>query len=273
MLNLVGDRIRLFEKPKSFLNEVSCFEKRGTMVVKNSLEERKQELEKRYLIDFKKLEEEQLKLAKDLIIKDKIDFSLAERFGGFDIVFLKNKILCCIIVCNKNFEVIDQAYVLEKIRFPYVPGFRNYREVPAMIAAAKKLNEKPDVIFVHSQGIMQRLDPASHFGLSTGIPTIGVSDILVDCEIEGEVTRGADILKQGKKVGKALMEKIGSKPLYISPGNDISIKTAYTLSKELVQLPHKHPEPLHLASKYTHQVKKELLGIIVKDADISSFAP
>ncbi|MEN9625777.1 MAG: hypothetical protein RL557_105 [archaeon] len=229
------------------------------MDVEKSLEERKAELEKKYTINFKKLEEEQSKLAKDLVIKDIPDLTHAEKFGAFDVAFIKNKILCCIIVCNKQFEIVDQSYVFEKIRFPYFPGFRNYREIPAMIAAAEKLNERPDVVFFSSQGIMQRLDPASHFGLSSGIPTIGVSDVIVDCEVEGDVTSGADILKQGKSVGKVLMEKIGSKPLYISPGNNISVKTAYRLSKELVQLPHKNPEPLHLASKYASKVKKELL--------------
>ena len=47
----------------------------------NLLDTRKDELSKRYGIDFDKLEKEQIKLAKDLTIKDKIDFSLVDRFG------------------------------------------------------------------------------------------------------------------------------------------------------------------------------------------------
>ena len=42
----------------------------------NLLDTRKEELSKRYGIDFDKLEKEQIKLAKDLTIKDKIDFSM-----------------------------------------------------------------------------------------------------------------------------------------------------------------------------------------------------
>ena len=46
--------------------------------------------------------------------------------------------------------------------------------------------------------------------------------------------------------------------MYISPGNLISIKTAYEICKNFIYLPHKKPEPLHLAGKYAREVGKEL---------------
>jgi deoxyribonuclease V len=215
---------------------------------------RREELIKKYEIDIEKLKQEQTKLSKGLEIKDKIDFNLADRFGAIENTFIKNKLLSCIIVCNKDFEIIDRAYVLEKIRFPYIPGFRNYRELVPMINAFEKLTEKPDVVFISAQGIThQRLGLASHFGLSTGIPTIGVSDSIVDC-----ITKGEDILRNNKKIGKVLISKEGSNPMYLSPGNHISVESSYNLSKKLIKLPHKKPEPLHLASKYAREVKKEI---------------
>ena len=220
-----------------------------------SLELRKEELAKKYKIDFEKLEKEQFKVAKELVIKDKIDFLLTERYGAIENIFIKNRILSCIIVCDKNFEVIDRSYVFEKVKFPYFPGFRNYRELPSMLSAFEKLNEKPDIVFISGQGIIHpRLGLASHFGLSTGIPSIGVSGSILDCNNEK-----GDILRDGKKMGKELLSKPGSNPLYISPGNNITIKSAYDLSKKLIKLPHKRPEPIHLASKYAKNVKKELM--------------
>ena len=224
----------------------------------NSLGKRKEELSKKYKIDFDKLEKEQIKLAKDLSIKDKIDFSLVETYGAIDNVFIKNKILSCIIVCDKNFEIIDRAYILDKVKFPYFPGFRGYRELPAMIEVLNRLNEKPDVIFINGQGIIHpRLGLASHLGLASDIPTIGVSNSIVEAEA-GEKD-GLDITRDGKKLGKVLVEKEGSNPLFISPGNNISLKSAYELSKSLIKIPHKRPEPLHLASKYSKSVRKELM--------------
>ncbi|MEK6873142.1 MAG: endonuclease V [Nanoarchaeota archaeon] len=223
-----------------------------------NLELRKQELSEKYGIDFDKLEKEQINLSKELTIKDKIDFSLAERFGAVDIIFIKNKILCCFIVCDKSFEITGRSYILEKVKFPYFPGFRSYRELPSMIAAFEKLDEKPEVVFIDGQGIIHpRLGLASHFGLSTEVPTIGVSNSLIDCKAGSE--DGADILKNGKKVGNVLIVKKGSNPLFISPGNNISIKASYNISKSLIRLPHKKPEPMHLASKYAKSVKKELM--------------
>lgn len=223
------------------------------------LDSRKQELAEKYGIDFEKLEREQLKLAKELELKDKIDFSLVERFGAVENIFIKNKILSCIIVCDKDFEIVDRAYVFEKVRFPYIPGFRAYRELPAMVVAFERLNEKPDVVFVSAQGIIHpRFGLASHFGLSMGVPCIGISNSLVGCVVDGDSVDGADILKEGKKVGRVLVSKPGSNPLFISPGDNISIKTSYEISKGLVVLPHKRPEPMHLAGKYAKNVKKEL---------------
>ena len=212
------------------------------------------EIIKKYKIDLEKLKEEQLKLAKELDIKDKIDFSLAENFGAFNNTFIGNKLLSCIIVCNKDFEIIDRAYSFDKVHFPYLPEFRSYRELSIMISAFEKLKEKPDVVFVHGQGIIHpRLGLASHFSLSTGVPTIGISNVIIECEIKNQ-----DILKEGEKVGKSLIGKKGSNPIYISPGNQISIDTSYNLTKDLIVIPHKRPEPLHLASKYAKKVRKEL---------------
>ena len=214
----------------------------------------REELIKKYEIDIAKLETEQLKLAKELEIKDKIDFSLADKFGAIHTTFLQNKLLCCIITCNKNYEIIDRAYVLEKVKFPYLAGFRAYRELPIMTMAFNKLKEKPDVVLVPAMGITHpRLGLASHFSLSIGVPTIGISNSVFGCEIKGE-----NIVRNEKKLGKVLISKSQSKPMYISPGNLITIKSAYELCKKFINLPHKRPEPLHLAGKYARDVGKEL---------------
>tara|TARA_Y100000310_G_C20582476_1_gene763708 strand:+ start:55 stop:750 length:696 start_codon:yes stop_codon:yes gene_type:complete len=222
-----------------------------------SLDSRKEDLSKRYGIDFAKLEKEQINLAKDLVLKDKIDFSLTQTFGAVENIFIKNKILSCFIVVDKDFEIIDQAYVFERINFPYFPGFRSYRELPAMIKALERLNEKPDVVLISAQGtIHPRLGLASHFGLTTGIPSIGVSTSLIESEASPE--DGSNITRDEKNIGKVLISKKESNPLYISPGDQITIDSAYEISKQLIEPPHKRPEPIHIAAKYAKSVKKEL---------------
>lgn len=219
--------------------------------------EKVEELAKKYNIDLNVLRAEQLKLAKELVIKDKIDFSLADRFGAVENIFLNNRLLSCFIICNRDYEIIDRAYAYEKVRFPYISGFRSYREIVPMIVAFEKLKERPDVVFIPGNGITHpRLGLASHFSLSAGgIPTIGVANNILECETHGE-----DVLKKGKKVGKILLTKTGSNPMYISPGNNISLESCYELCKKMINLPHKKPEPLHLARKYAKDVQREIMG-------------
>lgn len=216
-----------------------------------------QELIKRYGIDIEALEKEQIKLSKTLEIKDIVDFSLVTTFGAIENITVGNQILSVIIICDKEFNIIEQQYFLDKLRFPYLHEYRSYREVPVMIEAFNKLNEKPDVVFIHAHGIMHpRLGLASHFSILTGVPSIGVAgDLFKQNELS---SNGQDILLKKKKVGKVLVSKEKANPLYVSPGNLISIETAYNLTKELLKHPHKLPEPLHLAHKYIRSVKEEL---------------
>jgi len=213
-----------------------------------------EELAKKYNLDLKKLEKEQENLAKQLEIKDSIDFSVADRIGAIDNAFFQNKIISACVLLNPEMEILEQEYLSDKLRFPYISGFRAYRELPSMIEAFNKLEEKPDVVFVSGHGITHaRLGLASHFSLSTQVPTIGIANSLLIGEVKNNF-----IMLKGKKVGKILVEKPGAKPLYVSPGNLISVETAYELAKKFIRLPHKLPEPLHIAHKYSRDIRKEL---------------
>ncbi len=226
-------------------------------MVESTEKSRTEEIVKKYNIDLEKLKKEQETLAKGLEIKDNPDL-IIDKIGAVDNIFIKNKILSCIILCDRNFEILERVYSFEKAKFPYLPGFRNYREMPAIISAFEKLNEKPDLFFVTGQGtIHSRLGLANHFGLATRIPTIGVSNSIIDCEYKEE--DNSEIKKQDKKVGRVLISKEKSNPLFISPGNLISVEKSYQLAKEFIKSPHKRPEPLHLVGKYCKKVKKELI--------------
>ncbi|MBI2629982.1 endonuclease V [Candidatus Pacearchaeota archaeon] len=216
--------------------------------------ERIEEVIKKYNIDIKKLEEEQIKLAKLVSLKDSIDFNLAERIAGIENVFLGNKIISALVVMDSE-GLAEQEYSEDKIRFPYIPGFRAYRELPNMIEAFNKLDEKPDIVFIRGNGILhpKGIGIASHFSIATGVPTIGIADSLHVGEVQGE-----DIIFNGKVMGKVLKTKEGANPIYISPGNMICLESALKLTKRLTKEPHKIPEPLRLAKRYSKEVISEI---------------
>lgn len=213
------------------------------------------EIASKFGIDLESLKREQLKLAKSLELKDSTDFSLGSRFAAIQNIIVKNTIVSVVIVCDKNCEIMEQQYYSDKLRFPYIYGFRSYREMPAMVEALSKLSERPDVVFIEGHGTTHiRLGLASHFSLVTGIPCIGVSDHLFE---ETKVEKDF-IIKDGKKVGKVLQSKENSKPLFVSPGDKISLDSAFKLTSDFIRPPHKLPEPLHMAYKYARDVKDEL---------------
>ncbi len=215
------------------------------------------ELEQKYNLNLEKLREEQIKLAKNIEISDKIDFDLADRVAGVDSVFFQNRIISAVVVIL-NDEIIEQEYFEDKISFPYIPEFRAYRELPSIVSAFNKLAEKPDLVFINGYGILHKrgLGLASHFSLAVDIPSIGIADSLLSGEVRGE-----NILLGGKIVGKVIHTKQGAKPLYISPGNFISVETAAKLIKRFTKEPHKLPEPLRLARRYAKEIRKEIFKV------------
>lgn len=213
------------------------------------------EVVKKYNIDLKKLEGEQIRLAKTISLRDSMDFSEIVKIGGISNVFFQNKIISACVVLDSNLELIEQKYHSEKVRFPYIPGFRAYRELPSMISCFSEIEDKPEVIFIQGHGIShQRLGIASHFSLACNVPAIGIADEIVNGEIKDD-----DVLLNGKVVANVLHTKVGSKPLFVSPGNFISLKSSTELTRRFVKEPHKLPEPLRLAHRYAKEVMKEVI--------------
>ena len=201
------------------------------------------------------LKAEQKKIAKLVSLKDAFDFKLASRFAAIRTEALGKEILASIVVLDEKLEIIEEKYVLKPIRFPYIPGYRAYRELPAMLAVCNKLDGPPDVIFIESHGIAhpRGLGLASHLGVSLNQPVIGVANkILIGTQKNNE------IILNNKKVASSLITKKGSRPIYISPGNMISLKTALEVTKRCLKEHHKLPEPIVQARKSVSKIKKEL---------------
>ena len=115
--------------------------------------------------------------------------------------------------------------------FPYVPGLLSFRELPAVLAAMEKLQELPDLLLCDGQGYAhpRRLGIASHLGLLTDIPAIGVGKtrLLGSHDAVADV-RGAwqPLMDKGEIIGAVLRTRQGVKPIYVSIGNRLSLATA-----------------------------------------------
>ena len=206
------------------------------------------------MINFDKLKEEQLKLAKKVIIRD--SFEKIELVGGVDCTYNKEEVISAIVICDyKTLEVKDKVFAVTKAKLPYSPGFLAYREGPAISESYAKLENKPDVLVFHGNGILhpRRCGLASHMGVLLDIPSIGIAKQLLVGEIKGNI-----VYVEKEARSEMLVTREHAKPIYISPGHKISLKTSFEIVKNCLKFPHKLPEPLHLAHQFANEIREKI---------------
>lgn len=115
--------------------------------------------------------------------------------------------------------------------FPYIPGLLSFRESPAVLDAIAQLAERPDLLLCDGFGFAhpRRFGIACHVGLLTGIPSIGVGKspfIGKHVPVPDERGAGVPLVDRGEVIGTVLRTRVGTKPIYVSPGHLVSLEAA-----------------------------------------------
>ncbi len=161
----------------------------------------------------------------------------------------------------RTLAVVDEATAVGRVSFPYVPGLLAFREIPTVLDALARLTRTPDLVVCDGYGLAhpRRFGLASHLGVLTGLPTIGVaknpftfrytppgpdrgavSPLLddrpgtTDAPGSGGTAGGAG---HPEEVGRALRTQTGVKPVFVSVGHRVDLDRACA-------------HTLHLAPKY-----------------------
>ena len=180
--------------------------------------------------------EVQSELASHVMVKD--NFSEPEFVAGVDVGLLdKGKSIHAAIAVLEYplLKPVEQVTAILPTRFPYVPGYLSFRELPAVLKAIDKLKIKPDLYLCDGQGIAhpRRFGIACHLGVLIDTPTIGVAKSrLVGTYDEPGVSKGAFswLYDKDEKIGVVLRTRDRVKPLFVSPGHRLSIKTSMKLT-------------------------------------------
>lgn len=132
--------------------------------------------------------------------------------------------------------VVDRATAVGQISFPYVPGLLAFREIPTVLDALGRLARTPDLVVCDGYGLAhpRRFGLASHLGVLTGLPTIGVAKNPFTFRYTPPgPERGATspLLDGAEEVGRALRTQKGVKPVFVSVGHrtDLDGACAHTL--------------------------------------------
>lgn len=137
---------------------------------------------------------------------------------------------------------------------PYIPGLLSFRELPALLEAFARLSATPDLVFVDGHGIAhpRRLGIAAHFGVTTGLPSIGVAKKILAGRAPTTLheMRGAFVpLRDGREqIGWLLRSKLRCNPLVVSPGHRVAMASAAELVMRFVRS-YRLPEPTRLADR------------------------
>ncbi|HYD98561.1 MAG TPA: deoxyribonuclease V [Alphaproteobacteria bacterium] len=165
------------------------------------------------------------------------DFGPVRRIGGADISHNPRSgddIVHAALVALSAADLTPRAEAGATLpaRFPYVPGFLGFREVPALVAAWQDLAEPPDLVFVdgHGRSHPRGLGIACQLGVVLDVPTIGVAKSILVGRPEGELGPEpgdrVPLVWRGRTVAMALRTKRRSNPLFISTGHRIALETA-----------------------------------------------
>ena len=195
-------------------------------------------------------------LAQRVSLRD--DFAKPLRtIAGFDVGFEDDGATtraAAVLLDAETRDVIDQHVARLPTRMPYIPGFLSFRELPALLEALALLKTPPDLAFIDGHGIAhpRRLGIAAHFGVATGLPSIGVAKKILTGEPRMALheMRGAFTpLRSGKEqIGWLLRSKPGCLPLIVSPGHRVAMPSAPELVMRYVGK-YRLPEPTRLADR------------------------
>ena len=182
--------------------------------------------------------------------------------AGADISFNKysTTVYAGIVVMQfPSLQVIETSGVTDKTNFPYVPGLLAFREVPALSKAWEKLKIKPDVLVLDGHGIAhpRRMGIAAHFGVVMNTPTLGCAKSLLTgkyTEPAIEAGSATDLFSKNELIGKVLRTKKNVKPVFISPGNLVSMEQSLAIILQCVRK-YRIPEPTRLAHNFVNELR------------------
>ncbi|MBU6459864.1 MAG: deoxyribonuclease V [Proteobacteria bacterium] len=216
--------------------------------------------------------EQQKKLAQKIHLIDK---QPSPRYiAGIDVGFEQKGQITRAAVALLSFpelSLIDFAVARRPTQFPYIPGLLSFRELPAILDAMNLLALLPDLLMIDGHGIAhpRRFGLACHIALITSLPSIGVgkSRLIGTHELISDKNTNQNLIHHGEIIGKVIQSRIKARPIYISPGNNISLD--HSVELVLASLKgYRLPEPIRWAHRIASDPKNKLLRALSQEKNL-----
>ncbi|MBK1441696.1 endonuclease V [Parapedobacter sp. ISTM3] len=200
-------------------------------------------------------------------LRERVDTSERELsiqwIGGADVSLnlYSTTIYAGIIVLSfPALQPVGWSLVRAETRFPYVPGYLAFREVPALVEAWRRLTLKPDVLVVDGHGIAhpRRLGIAAHFGVETGQPSVGCAKKLLTGNYHEPgllVGDHSPIMAGVEQIGYAFRSKSKTAPVFVSPGHLVGMENSLQIIRQCIGK-YRIPEPTRLAHELVNRFRR-----------------
>lgn len=187
--------------------------------------------------------------------------------AGVDVSFDRRDPLLFAAVVLLSFpalEVVEVASASRETRFPYVPGYLSFREIPVLLDAFARLSRTPDLLVCdgHGRAHPRRFGIACHLGVILELPSLGCAKSrLVGSHREPGPRRGAhtQLREGGQVIGEVVRTREGVRPVYVSVGHRITLATARRLTLRMARR-YRLPEPTRVAHREVNRVRREAKG-------------
>jgi len=184
--------------------------------------------------------------------------------GAADLAYLRatDELIAVVLTFSwPELEPLETIAVRQPARFPYVPGLLSFRELPALLAAYRQIQNPPQVFLCDAQGLAhpRRFGLACHLGVVLELPTVGCAKSRLCGDHEPFVWERGNhrpLKLNGLTVGSVFCSRSGVKPIYISPGHLADVDS----SRELIAACRgrfRIPEPLRLAHLTATRLRRE----------------
>ncbi|MFH9431559.1 endonuclease V [Streptomyces sp. NPDC017615] len=167
-----------------------------------------------------------------------------------------------VVLDAATLETVAESTAVGRVSFPYIPGLLAFRELPTVCAALEALPCPPGLVVCDGYGLAhpRRLGLASHLGVLTGLPTLGVAkNPFTFTHPDPAPARGSTaplLAEDGEEVGAALRTRTGVKPVYVSVGHRITLDNA--IAHTLALTPHyRLPETTRRADALCRKALRE----------------
>lgn len=170
-------------------------------------------------------------------IKDRVigkdDFGELLHVAGLDVSYRGHRAYGALAV----HDALTGAPIGERIaecmvRFPYIPSYLTYRELPALRPLVTESSGTIYLVDGHGALHPRGAGVASHIGVTLNVPTVGAAKSALVGEVLEPVNGRAAIMLDGKVKGCRIGD--GRHATYVSIGHRVSLETAVEVCERLL---------------------------------------